>query len=104
MQNFKEIRSMLFVVAAAGMWSIVYPELVYHPDVVRAVDESSGIAIENVENGTAVEDPDREKENSIAKKTEDAGNIYEQLLEADREQIRLKSKVWEMWIKWRKQR
>ena len=102
MQKYKEIKSLLFAAAAAGMWSIVYPELVYHPDVVRVVDERTG---NTTENENAADDQGWDRVTGIdAQKSDDAGNIYEQLLETDRENIRLKSRIWEMWLKWRKQR
>lgn len=74
MDFWKEIKALLCVTAAVGIWSILYPELVFHQDVCRVIEEEQ----------------------------EDDKKTVEMFLEADREKIRLKSKFWEEWLKWKK--
>ena len=104
MNFLKEIKSLIFAAAAVGIWSILYPELVYHPDVLKVVEESAG----NSEESSA--ETEQERKSLDQGKLPEGGkpgnseSLYEQLFEADRENIRLKSRLWEAWTRWREQK
>ncbi len=81
---FLSLRIFLGGCAALGWWGLLYPELTMTPSTYRVVDEN-GTVLESEE---MVEwDFDRD--------------IYREILEAEPEQIRFRSKLYMKWINYR---
>lgn len=71
-----EIRILLCICAALGWWGILYPELTMTPDTYRIVDETG-----SVQNTEEVLEWDFDSD------------IYWKVLNADRSQVRFKSRL-----------
>ena len=93
MNDWKNLRAVLTICAALGWWGIWFPELAVRADAVCVVQEENNISVQKQENvveyeaGCYAGDPDDRK---------DAYEIYNGLLHADKEQIRVKSRLFEL--------
>lgn len=78
MRNRLGIRAAICICLYACWWGLLYPELVVNPDTCRVVDEETG-------------------EEILAQAGQmSAGMLYQALLEADRDQIRYRSRLLEL--------
>lgn len=82
-KSFLGLRIFLCGCAALGWWGFLYPELTMTPSTYQIVDEQG----EKV-----VSEEQKEGQQEAA--------VYWEILYADREQIRFRSKLYSRWLSW----